>query len=163
MASEASDGPVGAGPGSRPGDRGERGSSLMLMPAAVLVVIILGAIAVDLSAIYLGQRDLVAGAQAAANDAAAYGIDQDVFYRSSGGEIRYDEGRVRTAVNRAIAARDISPTSGPSISYETTPDGLRVVVSFTDDVPYIFAKAIPGTPSTSSVRAEASALLRQEE
>jgi hypothetical protein len=135
----------------------------MLMPAAVLVVIVLGAIAVDLSAIYIGQRDLVAGAQAAANDAAAYGISEEAFYTSSGGEIRYDEGRVRTAVNRAISARGITPTSGPSISYETTADGMRVVVSFTDDVPYIFAKAIPGTPGTSSVRAEASALLRDEE
>ena len=34
----------------------------MLMPAAVLIVMVLGAIAVDLTAVRLGQRELVAAA-----------------------------------------------------------------------------------------------------
>ena len=41
----------------------------MLMPAAVLVVIVLAAMAVDQSIIFMRQRSLVAAAQAAANDA----------------------------------------------------------------------------------------------
>ena len=36
----------------------DRGSVLMLMPAAVLIVMVLGAIAVDLTAVRLGQREL---------------------------------------------------------------------------------------------------------
>ena len=43
--------------------RCERGSSLMLMPVAVLIFIILGAFAVDFSAARLARREMISAAQ----------------------------------------------------------------------------------------------------
>ena len=49
-------GAVLSGPGGRGRLRRDRGSVLMLMPAAVLIVLLLGAIAVDLTIVHLRQR-----------------------------------------------------------------------------------------------------------
>src|SRR5690606_36454066 len=57
--------------------RGQRGSVLMLMPAAVLIVLALGSLAVDRAVVFGAQRDLINTAQAAANDAVTLGIDVD--------------------------------------------------------------------------------------
>ena len=83
----------------------DRGSSLMLMPAAVLVVMVLGAIAVDQSIVYTQQRELVAAAEAAANDAAGYGLDRDAFYDRN--EVVFDLARARAAALAALRARRI--------------------------------------------------------
>ncbi len=135
-------------------DGRERGSSLMLMPAAVLVVIVLGAIAVDQSIVYTQQRDLVAGAQAAANDAAGYGLDRDAFYERN--ELDLDPARARAAAEAALAARGFDEV----VSVQVTTDGNEVEVVVTSEVPYLFAAAIPGAPDHVLVRAQASADLR---
>ena len=75
----------------------------MLMPAAVLVVIILGAIAVDQAVVFTRQRELIAAAEAAANDAAGYGIDRDAFYRLNQVVFRLD--RATEAAQAALEAR----------------------------------------------------------
>ena len=49
----------------------ERGSSLLLFPAGVLIVMVLAAMAVDTSIAFMGQRELANATAAAANDAAA--------------------------------------------------------------------------------------------
>src|SRR3712207_1178709 len=49
------------------GPRDETGSALILMPAAVLVLVILAAIAVDAAIMFLGERELAAATAAAAN------------------------------------------------------------------------------------------------
>ena len=54
--------------------RRSRGSVLMLMPAAVLIVLLLGAIAVDSAIVYLRQRQAENIAFDAANDAAGAGL-----------------------------------------------------------------------------------------
>ena len=48
--------------------RNDRASSLMLVPAGILVIVLLGGVAIDLSAAHLAQRRLVrvAGRAAAA-------------------------------------------------------------------------------------------------
>src|SRR3954452_750854 len=61
---------------ARGGRRGERGSVLILVPAGVLVLMLLGAIAVDFSVAYLAKRQLEAAAGAAVNDAAGAGLDE---------------------------------------------------------------------------------------
>ena len=47
----------------------------MLMPAAVLIVLVLAAMAIDLAHLQLGQRQLRSMAADAANDAAGAGVD----------------------------------------------------------------------------------------
>jgi hypothetical protein len=127
----------------------------MLMPAAVLVVIVLGAIAVDQSVVYTRQRELVAAAEAAANDAAGYGLDRDAFYED--GKIRFDLARARAAAAAGLQARGIDAT--PVVSL--TAGGTEVEVRLVTEVPYLFAKAVPGAPDTTTVRAIATAELRR--
>ena len=75
--------------------RRDRGSSLMLMPVAVLIFIILGAFAVDFSAARLARREMIAAAQGAAQDAAIAGLDEGAFYAD--GSIVFDEREARAA------------------------------------------------------------------
>ena len=143
---------MAAEPPRRP-DR-QRGSSLMLMPAAVLVFVILGAFAVDFAAVHLGQRELVAAAQGAANDAAVSGFSNAAFYEQ--GEVRFDPAGARRAAAASLAASD------PEYVLRSVRivDGA-VVVEVEATVPTIFAKAVPGGPNTFIVDARATADLDQ--
>ena len=134
------------------GSESQRGSVLMLMPAAVLIVVILGAIAIDSAVVFGAQRELVNGAQAAANDAATYGIDEGAFRQGRG--YVYDPARVEEAVARALASREITA------NYRWFRDGARIVVELDEDVGYVFAKAVPGAADGTTVRARAAATLR---
>ncbi|WP_436792678.1 hypothetical protein [Actinospongicola halichondriae] len=77
----------------------------MLMPAAVLIVLLLGAIAIDSAIVYLGQRQAYNVAFDAANDAAGAGFDPDVARRT--GDIVYDPTRVEAIAADAIDAAGI--------------------------------------------------------
>lgn len=127
----------------------------MLMPAAVLIFIVLGAFCVDFAAVHLGQRELVAAAQGAANDAAAAGFSTAAFYGE--GELRFDAAGARRAAAESLAA------NGPEYrlaSLDIVDGALVLVVEST--VPTIFAKALPGGPDTFSLDAQASADLLTE-
>lgn len=63
---------------------GEAGSTLLLVPSAVLVLFLLTALAVDAAAAFLAQRELADACAGAANDAAAAALDVDRLYRSGG-------------------------------------------------------------------------------
>lgn len=134
--------------------RRERGSSLVLMPAAALVFVILGAFAVDFGAIQLGQREMVADAQAAANDAAAAGYDNATFYNE--GEIVFDPGAAQRAAALSLAANSDTYRLR-SVQVE---DGAIVVV-VDGTVPTIFSKAVPGGPDRIDISARASSDLAQ--
>ncbi len=126
---------------------GDGGSVLMLMPAAVLVVIILGSIAVDFAVVFLAQRELAVTAAAAANDAATYGVDAD-HYRQTG-NYRLDRDRVRAAVRSTLVAKRLCG----EVQGDVVIAGNAVTVHFTRRVDYIFAKAIPGVAHDAAVEA----------
>jgi hypothetical protein len=123
----------------------------MLMPAAVLVVVILGGIAVDSAVVFTAQRELVSAAQAAANDAVAYGIDESAF-RAGRGYIS-DPARVELAVTHALALR------GLNARHRWYRQGNRIVVELEEDVAPVFARAIPVARRRTVVRARATAAL----
>ena len=81
--------------------RRERGSVLLLVPAGLLVLLVLAAIAVDGAVVFLAQRELAGAAAAAANDAAT-GVDEGAFYA---GEVALDGGRAAETAVQAVAAR----------------------------------------------------------
>lgn len=144
---------MAADPPDRHGD-GQRGSSLILMPAAVLVFVILGAFAVDFAAIQLGQREMVSDAQAAANDAAAAGYDNAAFYEE--GEIVFDSGAASRAAAQSLAA------NGAEYRLRSVQiDGGAIVVVVAGEVPTIFSKAVPGGPDQIDISARASSDLAQ--
>jgi hypothetical protein len=136
----------------------ERGSVLILMPCAVLIVIILGAIAVDLTAVRLGQRDLQAAATDAANDAVTAGLDEWAFRIGAG--YRLDPARVNNAAIRAIGAKGLLRTLAAAPEVTINPDG-SVSVRLKQRVPHIFGRAIPGTADDTLVKAMATAHVRQ--
>lgn len=130
----------------------ERGSVLLLMPAAVLVVVILGAIAVDRAIIFEAQRDLVSTAQAAANDAAS-GLDLDRLHRD--GEVDADT----VLIGERIRATTAAAPPGTTLEWEVV--GTTVRVRARREVRLLFAPAVPGAHATVEVTAVAIAEMRR--
>ena len=131
----------------------ERGSVLMLMPAAVLVVLLLGAIAVDFSLAFLAERELLSAASAAANDAATFGLDEDAL--RARGELVLDPDRVEAAVARSLRARG-NPLVDRAAVAVSLDDG-QVRVSLRSRAEHLFSSAVPGAPDGTDVEASASA------
>jgi hypothetical protein len=130
----------------------------MLMPAAVLIVMVLGAIAVDLSVVRMGQRELIAVAGDAANDAVTIGLDEGAL--RSGRGYHLDAERVEDAVAATLAAKgildDLAEPPTVTIDGDTT-----VTVQLARRVPHLFAKALPGAPDDELVRATVTARVEQ--
>ena len=136
--------------------RSERGTSLMLMPAAVLVFVVLGAFCVDFAAIHLGQRELVSAAQGAANDAAAAGFDEAGFY--GGGSVTLDPALARRA---AVASLADNAPDAEIAGFSVDVAGSTVEIRLTLAVETVFSKALPGAPDTVEVTARATSDLEQ--
>lgn len=125
---------------------------MMLMPAAVLVVMILGAIAVDRAVVFGAQRDLVAAAQAAADNGASLGVDVDRL--RAHGEVEPD----REAIEDAIALASLTFDPGTTITWYL--QGDDVVVELERSVDLVFSPGVPGAAHSERVRARATAELR---
>ena len=119
----------------------DRGSSLVFAPAAVLILIVLGAIAVDFAAVHMRQRELENIADAAANDAAAAAVDQLVLRTS--GEPVIDPALAHSVISASVGSRNIEGVAitGASI------DDNQIEVALALEVDYIFGKAV-GLSST---------------
>jgi hypothetical protein len=126
----------------------------MLMPAAVLIVLLLGAIAVDLTVIHLDQRTGISAAGSAANDAVTYGLDQAALRRGDG--YRLDPDRVQQAVYDSLDAQGVTDdlAAPPRITI-TAPDTVTVALDLRAD--YIFARALPHGPRSTTIHATATA------
>lgn len=133
---------------------GERASVLMLMPAGVLIVLLLGAIAFDLSLVFLRQRQASSVAADVANDLATAAFDQAAF--RADGRFELDPGRAAALGRALVAASDLGPDVMEVEVAVVGPDAVtvRVVVG----VDYVFAKAIPGASDGTSVAATATAI-----
>lgn len=131
--------------------RGEHGNTLLLMPAAVLVLFLLAAIAVDSAVLFLGQRRVADLAASVAQDAVA-AIDEARFYE---GELVLVESDA-TRRGRTLAAnlpRD-DALIDPSCTVTTgRDDDLDPTASArcTARVRFVFAPTIPGAPRLSEV------------
>ena len=134
--------------------RRDSGSVLMLVPAGVLVLVVLGAIAVDSAVAFLGQREASNAAAAAANDAAGAAVSDAAFYR--GGSVVLDPARAREAAQAAVAARAVRGLVVDAVDVRV--DGPGVCVTVRGRVPYVFARSVPFTPGAAVVRGEAGAV-----
>lgn len=133
----------------------ERGSALMLMPAAVLVLVVLGAIAVDSAVVFASQRRLVATTQAAANDAVGYGFDRPRF--TATGERRLDRQRCEQAVVDTLEANEVV-LDGPARVEVDEVAGI-VTVAVAARAPQVFSAGVPGGADDVAVTATATARL----
>lgn len=138
--------------------RSERGSALMLMPAAVLIMFVLGAIAVDLTAIRVGQRDLQAALTDAANDAVAGALDESLL--RAGGGYHLDRSSAWMIAMGVLDTRGAlgDVVDGPHLTVE---DDGSVTITAARRVPHIFGRALPGVPHHEVVRATATARLER--
>ena len=128
------------------GANDERGSVLILVPAAILVLLILGSIAVDYSIAYLGQRELRYEAAAVANDAAGAAISLKTFYQGDGsgsapGRVVISSAKVGRVLDQSLATR---PLRGVEITgHDFRVNGNQICVTLYGHVSYIFARAFP--------------------
>lgn len=135
-------------------ERGDRGSALMLMPAAVLVMVVLGSLVVDFSLVGVRQRELQNAAAAAANDAATAALDRDAL---RAGELVLDRDRAREVVAASFAARQTRVEGEPAIEIDPATRSVTVHVRAAHE--YVFAKGVPGAPHRFTVTATATATL----
>lgn len=125
----------------------------MLVPAAVLVLVALAAIAVDSAIVFMAERQAGDVAAAAANDAAGAALSEGAFYR--GGAVDLDPARVTDVVADAVAARGagLELVGPPVIAVR----GRQVCVTVQARVRYLFSPAVPGMPRARTVMARAAA------
>lgn len=134
----------------------QRGSALLLVPAAILVLAVLGGIAVDSAVVFLAQRELGSATAAAANDAAGAAFAEAPFYEDGRVELDVEAARrVADASMRARAPRGLEYTDGPKVRVV----GRQLCVEASAQVKRIFAPAIPGIARTVTLHARSSASL----
>lgn len=142
--------------------RSERGSVLLLMPAGILVVVLLGSIAVDFAIAFLGEREVASLATSAANDAATAAVDE--AHLRATGEFRIDPTRAERVVAATIAASSSEvDLDAPVVEVVDVNGEPAVRVRLTGRVDYIFARAIPGAPDGADVGASAVAVAVADE
>ena len=142
--------------------RCERGSVLVLMPVAALIFVLLGALALDATVVFLAERELAGAAAAAANDAVTRGIDREEFYRS--GCVVVLPGAAADVARSSVAAKELD-RSGLSVAIPEVDvrAGAAVTVTLRGTAPHIFTRAVPGAPSEAGVSATATATARTAE
>ncbi len=126
----------------------------MLFPAAVLVTLLLGAIAFDLSLVFLRQRQASSLAVDVANDLATAALDEAGF--RSGGTYRLDPGRAEALGPAFLDASELRDDLEVVEVAVTAPDTVEVRIVL--HVDYVFARAIPGTSDGTTVEASATAV-----
>lgn len=135
--------------------RDEEGSTLLLMPVAVLIVLGLAAVAVDSALLFLGQRRVADLAASVAVDAAA-AIDEDAFYAD---DLRLDPHRAERRRDMLVAAESRTDAlREPSCDVQV--DGTRAEAACRAEVRLIFRPAVPGLADVQEVRARDAAVAR---
>ncbi len=124
----------------------------MLMPAAVLVMVILGAIVVDSAVLRVRAHELDNAATAAANDAAAYLLDARLY---ESGVIEASESDAREIAAESLRARGLE---GLELADVAILDD-RVVVRVRREVEVVFGRALLGDAASRTLSGEGRASL----
>ena len=145
--------------------RREDGTTLLLFPAALLIMVALAAMTVDSAIAFLAQRQLVNATAAAANDAATAALSDRSFYE--GNRIELSSSMVEAvAVERVLQLVDQGRHHGLSVSAEAIPPAAAgcawtVRVRASSRVDELFGRALPGSSREMAVHARSSASPRQ--
>ncbi|HEX4868690.1 MAG TPA: hypothetical protein VFV32_13855 [Acidimicrobiales bacterium] len=126
----------------------------MLVPAGLLITLLLGGIAFDLSLLFLRQRQASSVAVDLANDLATLALDEG--HLRATGEYVLDPARAGALATALLRESDVAADAVGLTVQVTAPDSVSVTVTL--DVDYVFAKAIPGAADGTEVSATASAL-----
>lgn len=126
----------------------------MLVPAGILVLLLLAAIAVDAAIVLAAQRDLAHRTAAVAGDLANVAVDDERLYGAGQVVLRSDVAEAQVAV--AFPA-DRPPPGYAAWAASVATDGRQVTVAATAEVRYLFASAVPGAPRSTTVTASSTA------
>jgi Flp pilus assembly protein TadG len=140
----------------------ERGSTLLLFPAGLLIMVALAAITVDSAIAFQAQRELANATAAAANDAATQGLSDEAFYDHDSIELTGSavEAIAIARVDQLIDARHHGLTvraeasAAPGCSWT-----VRVTAS--SRVDQLFGRAMPGSSGQFALKATSTASPRQ--
>lgn len=130
----------------------------MLLPAAALIFMVLGALCVDYGGVYVAHRELADAAAAAANDAATQALDVGQLYETGGVLLV-------PAVADDVARRSVDGAGldrfDPVVE-SVAIDGDVVTVRVRGTAHHLFAGAVPGGDDTTDLVVTASATSAQE-
>ncbi len=138
--------------------RREHGSALMLMPAGVLIVLTLGALAVDSAILFLAERELADLTAAAANDAATLAINEASFYECGRLELESERASEVAAAVAQARVSDAVTLTGIDIDVRNDLDPPEVTVAAQGTVRLVFTPAVPGTSRIRDVGAQSVAV-----
>ena len=137
------------------------GSVLLLLLGLVVLSALLITVVIDVSALFIGRRDVLAAADGAAL-AGAQGVDEAAVYRDGvQGALPLDPARVRANVDQYL--RDAASPSVSDLRWQVVTDGTRVqvVVSGKVRLPVVNAVVSALVPDgTDGVTVTASAAAR---
>ncbi len=117
------------------GNRGSRGTVLLLFPAALLVMVILGAIAIDVGYTTVRGRELRAVAASAANDSLAA---LDIATLRATGATVIDESAAHGIVTQAISLGPLPDARVVDVEI----NGFEIAVTLQLDVELVMAPAL---------------------
>ncbi len=143
----------------------EEGSTLLLFPAALLIMVALAGMTVDSAIAFMAQRQLVNATAAAANDAAAEAMSDSSFYEDN--RIELSASAVEAiAVDRVHRLIDTARHHDLTVTAEAVPPVAAgcpwtVRVAASSRVDELFGRAVPGSSGTVAVTARSSASPRQ--
>lgn len=127
----------------------DRGTVLLLFPAAFLIILILAAITIDISHSQLRANELHDVASSAAND--SLGALDQVALRTTG-YARFDISRITQIAEATVTASNLPEATVRRVVIDD-PDSphpqLRVTLSL--EVPLIMTAAIPGAPRSTTI------------
>ena len=139
---------------ARRGRRGQRGSTLLLFPASILVVMVLGAICVDFSKVHLARREAHAALSALADDAAAM-LDRDAVRAGRFDAVDLDRARRFVATSWATHPAKLEGSLVGAITVDRGPRAGTVVLSATIRVDHLFGRVAPDSVASTTFTVDA--------
>ncbi len=127
-------------PSELPANR-ERGSAMLLLPVAIIIVAMFAAVTINAAHAFLMQRELSATVDAVANDAVA-AIDPDGIYQGEGIALYDDDARLQVVVGQNLRGRIGDEVTIDRIDI-TRVDSAGVEVAASATVKPYFLRALP--------------------
>lgn len=129
--------------------RSDRGSVIMLFPAGFLIMMILGAIVIDVGVSQVRARELEVVASSAANDALGA---LDLTELRSRGELRFDLSRARLLVAESIAHGPLPDAEIVDVVVVGNGDAVpQLHVTLRLEVDFIMVPALPGDLDSTTI------------
>jgi hypothetical protein len=137
--------------------RSDRGSVLLLFPAAFMAMLVLGAVVLDVGLVHVRARELRAVASSAANDALA-ALDRDAL--RDRGIVELDIEVIRRLTLEAIAAGPLPGAQLDGIDVRRDAVGrLEVAITLRLVETLVLAPALPGAPRTVTITRTGTAVI----